>query len=284
MGRLKFLAMALASIINFFMPVSMAIDPNCDYYQNMILGQTYYIYNPQYPSNYPASTSCRWRGISEASTKIVITCEDIAIPSSSSCSGDRLSISLSGNDAFTDSRNYCGTGTLSLVSQGNTIAIGLFATSNSAGGRFVCSLTAIQDSSAATTESPTICDCGWKHETRIVGGQETGVNEYPEMAGLIDLITKEQYCGSTIISSRFVLSAAHCVLNRQASDIAILVGDHNISSGADTASAALYRTSAYEMHPDYDTTTQANDIAILKTANAIVFSIYVGPADRKSVV
>lgn len=91
-GRFEFVAMALASIINFFMPVSMAIDPNCDYYQNMILGQTYYIYNPQYPSNYPASTSCRWRGISEASTKIVITCEDIAIPS----------VSIPRNNKYTD--------------------------------------------------------------------------------------------------------------------------------------------------------------------------------------
>ncbi|XP_018566053.1 venom serine protease-like [Anoplophora glabripennis] len=277
MGRFQFLAMALASILNFFMPVSMAIDPNCDYYQNMILGQTYYIYNSEYPTSYPTSTSCRWKANSEIGTKIVITCEDIAIPSSSNCNADRLSISLSGNDAFTDSHNYCGTGTLSLVTEGNAIAIGLFAASNSAGGRFVCTLTAIQDSSSSTTETPNVCDCGWRHETRIVGGQETGINEYPEMAGLVDASLGELYCGSSIISTRYVLSAAHCVLNRNANNIGVLVGDHNISAGGDTTTAALYRVTAYEMHPDYNTTTQANDIAILRTDRPIVFSIYVGP-------
>lgn len=63
------------------MPVSVAIDPNCDYYQSMVLGQQYYIYNSEYPSGYPASTSCRWTANSEPGTRIVITCEDIAIPS-----------------------------------------------------------------------------------------------------------------------------------------------------------------------------------------------------------
>lgn len=42
--------------------------------------------------------------------------------------------------------------------------IGLFAASNSAGGRFLCTVTAIQDSSSTTTETPNVCDCGWKHE------------------------------------------------------------------------------------------------------------------------
>lgn len=72
--------MALAAILNFFMPVSMSIDPNCDYYQELVLGTQYYVYNQEYPNNYGPSTACRWLAISALSTKIVLTCETIVIP------------------------------------------------------------------------------------------------------------------------------------------------------------------------------------------------------------
>lgn len=38
--------------------------------------------------------------------------------------GDKLSISLSGDPNFGDVRNYCGKGTLSLVSDTNALAVG----------------------------------------------------------------------------------------------------------------------------------------------------------------
>ena len=34
--------------------------------------------------------------------------------------------------------------------------------------------------------------------TRIVGGVETGVNEFPMMAGLIDLQSRNLHCGATL--------------------------------------------------------------------------------------
>lgn len=73
--------MALANLWSFFMPISMAIDSNCDYYQDVALGQQYYIYNQDYPSYYPPSTSCRWIAKSPIETVIVISCEEIDLPS-----------------------------------------------------------------------------------------------------------------------------------------------------------------------------------------------------------
>jgi secreted trypsin-like serine protease len=69
------------------------------------------------------------------------------------------------------------------------------------------------------------------YQTKIVGGMETGVNEYPMMAGLVDPDQREVYCGSSIISQRCVLTAAHCVANRNANRVGVLVGDHDITIG-----------------------------------------------------
>lgn len=43
---------------------------------------------------------------------------------SNNCVGDKLSVSLSGDPDFGDARNYCGKGTLSLVSDINALSVG----------------------------------------------------------------------------------------------------------------------------------------------------------------
>lgn len=72
--------MALASIVNWFMPMTLAIDRGCDFYQYVIPGRNYYIYNLEYPDNYHGVVSCRWRAESPPDSKIVITCDDIRLP------------------------------------------------------------------------------------------------------------------------------------------------------------------------------------------------------------
>lgn len=65
-----------------------------------------------------------------------------------------------------------------------------------------------------------------------MGGVETGVNEYPMMAGLIDSSAERNvFCGATIIARNFAVSAAHCLTNRNTSALGLLVGDHNYASG-----------------------------------------------------
>lgn len=64
-------------------------------------------------------------------------------------------------------------------------------------------------------------------QNRIVGGTETGVNEFPMMAGLIQAPTVAVYCGATIIARSYAVTAAHCLTDRQVSQIGLLVGDHN---------------------------------------------------------
>ncbi|RZB40648.1 Trypsin and/or CUB domain containing protein [Asbolus verrucosus] len=272
------MVMSIASIFNFFMPISLAIDSNCDFYQELVMGEEYYIYNQEYPNYYTPSTACRWVGKSPEDTNIVLSCENIDLPSSTNCQGDHLSISLTGDESFTNATNYCGQTALTVITEGNSLAVGLFATSDSPGGRYVCALTAIQVTPHTTsTEKPHVCDCGWRLSPRIIGGHETGVNEFPLMGGLIDASTTELFCGASIISERYALTAAHCLLHQEPTNVGLLVGDHNLTTGTDTAAAALYRVVEFKPHPFYDSSVQQNDIAVVKTQLPIKFSVYVGP-------
>nr|AFZ78857.1 trypsin-like serine protease [Coptotermes formosanus] len=142
------------------------------------------------------------------------------------------------------------------------------------GGVFLCSLTA----TAPTTPAPSVCDCGWRKQSRIVNGRETGVNEYPMMAALVDFQIRDIFCGTTVIARRYCLSAAHCLLNRLTADIGVLIGDHDISTGTETNSARVLLTETFRAHPQYNSATQQNDIAVIRVAADIVFSLEVGPA------
>lgn len=53
------------------------------------------------------------------------------------------------------------------------------------------------------------CRCGQKGSNRIVGGVETGVNEWPWQAAL--MYGNSQFCGGSLINDRYVLTAAHCI-------------------------------------------------------------------------
>ena len=52
-----------------------------------------------------------------------------------------------------------------------------------------------------------------------MGGLVTEVNEYPWQA-LIELKGKK-WCGASLVNSRWVLTAAHCTVNKQADRIEV---------------------------------------------------------------
>ena len=66
------------------------------------------------------------------------------------------------------------------------------------------------------TEPPCLfAECGVKKTVRVVGGQDTEINEYPWMA-LMRLKHQADsgfFCGGTLINSRWVLTAQHCIFN-----------------------------------------------------------------------
>ncbi|XP_075210708.1 trypsin-like [Lycorma delicatula] len=106
------------------------------------------------------------------------------------------------------------------------------------------------------------CKCGIANkETRIVGGQVTYVNQYPWMALL--MYNKRFYCGGSLINSRYVLTAAHCVHQFNKKKISVRLLEHN--RDVDNETVHIDRNiKRIIKHPGYSDRTFNNDIAILQ--------------------
>ncbi|XP_059469286.1 trypsin-1-like [Neocloeon triangulifer] len=105
------------------------------------------------------------------------------------------------------------------------------------------------------------CKCGIaKTRARIVGGQETRVNQYPWMALLS--YNGEFLCGGTLINNKYILTAAHCLtsINMTGLKITLLEHDRSSSLEAKTIDRSVTKIIAYNKNLGID----GNDIALLK--------------------
>lgn len=77
-------------------------------------------------------------------------------------------------------------------------------------------------------------------------------------------------CGGTLISSRTVVTAAHCVYNQN--DLKVVrLGEHNLRQN-DGATPVDYLIQRKIVHPNYNPDTSENDIALLILEEDVRFS------------
>lgn len=72
--------MIIAHVLALLLPKTQAVDSNCNFYQELQLDQTYYLYQPEYPNRYRGAHSCQWIAKSPVNTQIQLSCENIDIP------------------------------------------------------------------------------------------------------------------------------------------------------------------------------------------------------------
>ncbi|KXJ80078.1 venom serine protease-like [Aedes albopictus] len=239
----------------------------CDTVRTLQDNEVLYIQSPGYTNYYKPNTNCRWRLSAPTGYHVYMNCYDVVLPSSTNCLGDRIEVSFNGNALLAGATRYCGMSTFIVQSTANKLTVALKTTKTSAGGRLRCQILA----------TPPACDCGRRRMVKIVNGMPTLVNEFPMMAGLVSLSARNVFCGATIISNRHALTAAHCLTGQKIANTALLVGDHDLSTGVDTPYSVLIPISTFTVHNGYRPQSTANDIAMVRTRDQIIFNAGVGP-------
>jgi secreted trypsin-like serine protease len=120
------------------------------------------------------------------------------------------------------------------------------------------------------------CQCGVANRaTRIVNGVTTEENEYPWQIGITSGVGRTPYCGGTIISSKTILTAAHCTQGTSATNMYVLVAEHDLTK----ADGEKYvRVCAKNEHPNYDSGTTDYDYATLTLCEDLTWAKDVAPA------
>ncbi|WP_234900153.1 serine protease [Streptomyces filamentosus] len=99
----------------------------------------------------------------------------------------------------------------------------------------------------------------------IVGGEEAAPGAHPYAVALVDVERRREFCGGALIGPRHVLTAAHCLTGSYADTgrVAVLLGDHDLRTAAESRHARAARPARFSVHPGYDRATQHDDLAVI---------------------
>jgi secreted trypsin-like serine protease len=105
--------------------------------------------------------------------------------------------------------------------------------------------------------------------TEIIGGRIAKPGRWPFQVGLLDAAVANnfnaQYCGGTLIDSRHVLTAAHCVdFLKKPSKLQILTGTQSLATGGTRRDVA-----AFKFHPQWNPRTSDYDVAVVTLKQAV---------------
>jgi len=129
--------------------------------------------------------------------------------------------------------------------------------------------TTIAETTMAETTMPESTMSGGE---RIVGGSEAEPHSYPWMAALF--VDGSWFCGGSLISDEWVLTAAHCA--KDASEMVVMLGAHNVREEQEEGRIELTTTDFFT-HPDYNTFTLHNDLALVHLPRKVEFTDTIRP-------
>eukprot|EP00099_Drosophila_melanogaster_P025733 NP_725487.1 uncharacterized protein Dmel_CG30090 [Drosophila melanogaster] len=124
--------------------------------------------------------------------------------------------------------------------------------------------------------------CGLTANTiafKIIGGRDAIINSNPWMAYIHSSV--KLICGGTLITQRFVLTAAHCV--NEGSAVKVRLGEYDDTATEDCNSKiCIPRAEEHDVdmafrHGKFSEIKNLNDIALLRLAKFVTFKAHISP-------
>lgn len=107
----------------------------------------------------------------------------------------------------------------------------------------------------------------------VVGGENAKENQFPHMAAIGYTGSGNSVafgCGGSLISERFVLTAAHCNNTNNIKPTLVRLGEHDRSKKS--GNEKEYEIEEFIQHPDYNIALKKNDIALVKLKTPVDFN------------
>ncbi|XP_018401853.1 PREDICTED: uncharacterized protein LOC108779021 [Cyphomyrmex costatus] len=111
-------------------------------------------------------------------------------------------------------------------------------------------------------------------KTPVFVDGESEFGEYPWHVAILKKITSESVyvCGGTLISSRHIITAAHCIKNHVHRDLRARLGEWDVNHDVEFYPYIERDIVSVFVHPEYYAGTLANDIAILTLDHKVDFA------------
>uniref|UniRef100_A0A0A9X0K6 Serine protease snake n=3 Tax=Lygus hesperus TaxID=30085 RepID=A0A0A9X0K6_LYGHE len=124
--------------------------------------------------------------------------------------------------------------------------------------------------------------CGQVEEPLIVNGKNASLKEFPHMAQIGYWFREQQkilyLCGGSLISERWVLSAAHCTNSPTFGKAQFVrLGELDTSSDRDGANPIVLKISELINHEGWNGMELYNDIALYKLERDVTLTPYIRP-------